>query len=210
MNKKIILICLLITITTLIISCSSIDSKKDSIAYISANPKSTNQKVFTDLNLGTIFDYNFKLTKADKSWVNFWIEGYENGEKMEPFVISELSYGLSPNEIEEGNIGFGLLKNEDSKYSSFFYTPYIKSVPSTMDEKILKNDTQSMIGYAIGSEKVGLNYGEEKIIGIYRQKENSIRSYDYTDSSSIDKIIENDDTVLLLKIKISEKIKDDN
>ncbi|CAH0240973.1 hypothetical protein [Peribacillus simplex] len=55
-----------------------------------------------------------KLTNADKTWVNVSIESYKDG-KQEPQLIDKLSYGLSPNKVEEGNLGFGIINTNDTR-----------------------------------------------------------------------------------------------
>jgi hypothetical protein len=88
-------------VLTLIIGCNNV-SEVDKIAYISSNPNSDYIKTFKDLNLGILFDFNLKLTRADKSWVTIWVEGYSNGNPIEASQFMELSCGSFPNSVEEG------------------------------------------------------------------------------------------------------------
>lgn len=69
-------------------------TNKDSIATISVNSDSEHTNTFKKLNLGELYDFDFKLNNADKTWVNVWIESYKDG-KQEPQPIAELSYGKS-------------------------------------------------------------------------------------------------------------------
>jgi hypothetical protein len=55
--------------------CSSKIRNNKKIAYISLNTDSEYVNTFIELQLGTLFDFNLKLTDADKSWVNIWVEG---------------------------------------------------------------------------------------------------------------------------------------
>ena len=60
--------------------------------------------------------------------------------------------------------------------------------------------------YCIVSEPVGLDLGETKIIGGYRQAEgHSFRPYAYTDQESLAQMIKESRLVLLLKIMVYEK-----
>lgn len=52
-----------------------------SIATIQVNSNSEHMETLEDLNLGVLFDFDFKLNEADKTWVNIWIEKYEDGKK---------------------------------------------------------------------------------------------------------------------------------
>lgn len=62
------------------VGCSSQNSNNNKIAYISANPDSKYENTFKELHLGILFDFKLKLPKADKSWVDIWVEGYSNGK----------------------------------------------------------------------------------------------------------------------------------
>jgi hypothetical protein len=88
--------------------CDNETKNAKKIAYISTTKHSQYAKTFTDLHLGIIYDFNLRLTEADKSWVTLWVEGYENGEKTEPFRLIELSYGLNPTPVSEGPMGLVL------------------------------------------------------------------------------------------------------
>ncbi len=99
------------------VGCNS----NNKIAYISANTNSEYGNTFKELNLGLLWDFSLKLPKADKSWVTIWVEGYSNGEVVEPFPLKQLLYGLSPKQVEEGRIGFGIV-NPNSDDPLFFYT----------------------------------------------------------------------------------------
>lgn len=71
--------------------------------------------VLEDLNLGIVFDYNFKLNNADENWVDLLVERYKDGQ-LESNSLTKLSYGQSPNEVEKGNIGFGILETDDDSF----------------------------------------------------------------------------------------------
>lgn len=51
-------------------------------------------------------------------------------------------------------------------------------------------------------------YCKKEILAVYRQGKNSMSSgYDYQDLDSINNMIKNDTTILLLKLKVEEKDK---
>ena len=184
-------------------------SEVEHAAYISVNENSQYEKTFKDLNLGILYDYNLKVNNADKSWVNVWVEGYQNGEKVDPFHLTELSYGQSPNQVNEGSLVFGII-NPNSEDASIFISSPSGEVhrvlqPTGIKDGIFKKGMGSTWGYAIGSEPIALESGETKIIGVYRQA-NSFRTYDYQDMDSIDRMINEDKGLLLLKIKVEERI----
>lgn len=186
------------------IACSNSETNED-IAYIWANSNSEYEKTFTDLNLGILFDFNFKFPKADKSWVTIWVEGYREGNPMEQFPLTKLSYGISPNEVEEGSMGLGII-NPGSAPQLFIYSGggSISTIPESMDDYLLKNLAVSTWDYAIDDSKIALSSGEEKLLAVYRMAEKSIRTYDYQDMDSINEMISEDGAVLLLKIMVEE------
>lgn len=190
------------------LGCSEKAKSEENIAYISANKDSTYTKTFKDLNLGILYDFNFRLTEADTSWVTLWVEGYKNGEKTDPFRLIELSYGLNPDKLVEGKLGFGIINPRSEENASFFlYSPNVYTDPQAI-ENIL--NSEGVVGrtwsFAIGEEELDLEPEESKILGVYRETGNSVRTYDYQDINQITQMINEDKTVLLLKIKVERKM----
>lgn len=191
-----------ISIFFLIVSSGcSISSKK--IATISVNSDSEYVNTFEDLNLGILYDFDFKLPNADSSWVNVWVESYKDGVK-EPQPLSQLSYGLSPKKVEEGNVGFGIINPNTDTPLVFLYGPNVSTTPQKI-EKINSPGMFSGWEYAIDDRKVELNLGKTYLLGVYRQSsQNSIRTYDLQDEDEVKKMITEDNMVFLLKIKIEK------
>lgn len=189
----------------LIIGCSNEPKPhaNEKIAYISVNENSQYEKTFKDLHLGVLYDYHLKLPQADKTWVTIWVEGYKNGEKMEPFHVEELSYGNYPDPIVEAPMGFGII-NTDAEKPLFFLYSSDASIPPHEVENVLNQEgvRGSLWDYAIGKEVVALESGETRVLGGYRQFKESFRPYDYQDNDQITQMINEDMTVLLLKIKV--------
>lgn len=185
--------------------CSSVNEDREKIAYIKVNADSKYGDTFKELNIGLISDFNLKLPYADKSWVNIWVEGYSNGKAVEPFPLTTLSYGLSPRQIEEGPMGFGILNPNSQEPLFFLYGPNVRTNPHNIENNIIYQSGISTWGNAIGDETIALEPGEEKILAVYRQGKNSLRTYDYQDPEAIEQMIKEDMTVLLLKIKVEEK-----
>lgn len=193
-------------ISSLILSLiiiSGCTNSKDSIATISINSDSEHTNTFKKLNLGQLYDFDFKLNSADKTWVNVWIESYKDGKQV-PQPLTELSFGKSPNKVEEGNLGFGIINTDDDDRLSFLYAPNVTATPQKID-KIHSVGVFSGWDYAIGEGKVDLKFGETYLLGAYREsKGNSIRTYDLQDENEVKKMIKDDSIVFLLKIKIEE------
>lgn len=200
-KKPFIVITLLLITGVGCVRDTSIESNE--IAYISVDTKSKHQKTFEELNLGIIFDYNLKLPRSDESWVKLWIEGYSEGEQIKP-ELSVLEYGQSLNQEEEGNIGVGIINPNNDERQVFLYGPSVSITPHTIDQDIFLTEGISSWDYAMDKKQVVLAPGEEKILAVYRQSAGNMNAYSYEDLKSIEKMIQEDAVVILLKIKIDE------
>ncbi|MBB6217761.1 c-di-AMP phosphodiesterase-like protein [Anaerosolibacter carboniphilus] len=135
MYRKLYVFPLLIIAIILVLNtgCSIKNSDNNKIAYISSNADSEYENTFKELQLGILFDFDLRLPNADKSWVDIWVEGYSNGKAVEPFPLTQLSYGLSPKKVEEGKMGFGII-NPNSKETQFFlYSSGVRTSPHSID-----------------------------------------------------------------------------
>lgn len=169
---------------------------------ISVNPDSEYVNTFNDLHLGLLFDFNFRLPHADDRWVKLWVERYQDGKK-DPKPLTQLSYGESPNEMEEGNIGFGIINPNQKDTSVFLYAPNIVNKPVITENKT--KETMTTWQYGISEDEVTLEVGETKILAAYHGADHSTRTWDLQDTESVNKMIQQDSLVMLLKIKIEEK-----
>ena len=190
----------LLSILSLIIISGCTD--KESITTISVTSDSEHVNTFKKLNIGELYDFDFKLNHADKTWVNVWIESYKDG-KQDSQLLDELSYGKSPNKVEEGNIGFGIINTNDAPLG-FLYAPNITTTPHKI-ENIRSVGVFTGFDYSMEEEKVELKVGKTYLLGAYRvSKGNSIRTYNLQDENEVKKMISDDKIVFLLKIKIEE------
>lgn len=103
-------------------------------------------------------------------------------------------------------MGFGIINPNSDDMQFLFYSQGVKSKtePNFIDNDFFINDGISSWDYAIDNKRVELESGEEKLLAIYRQSEDNLRTYDYQDIDYINKMINEDKTVLLLKIKVEE------
>ena len=201
-KRKVYSLIILLVSLFLLAGCNN---DKGDIASISANSNSEYENTFLDLDLGILFDFNLELPRADESWVIIWVEGYKNGQKMEPSHLLELSYGASPNQHEEGNMGFGMVNPLSDNGLYFLYSPAANMKPQRIDIKTNAVSGGSVIEYAIGEDPIALEADETKVLAVYRQSASSIlKNYDFEDEDAINEIIEEHETVLVLKIKVSE------
>ncbi|WP_430789620.1 hypothetical protein VBD025_04320 [Virgibacillus flavescens] len=203
--KKSYQLLVLIFILLAMAGCSE-GEKEQGIATISSTPDSDYVNTFKELNLGRLFDFNFELPDTDNQLVTLWVEGYSDGEKIESNV-AELIYSVNPEQDEEGHLGFGILSPNNKSPQIFTYAPEVRSEPRPLANNITISGT-SREKYAVGEDEVNLEAGETRILAVYREAEKSYKSYDPQNEEAIEKMIAEDDTVLLFKIKV-EKDKED-
>lgn len=175
-----------------------------SIATIQVNSNSEHMETLEDLNLGVLFDFDFKLNEADKTWVNIWIEKYEDGKKVDE-PLEQLSYGLSINKVDEGNLLFGMINPDKEVRSIFLSAPNVSTGPKII-ENLKSPDSFEAWDYAIGDEKLELKYGKTYLLAVYRQSKGSeVRTgYDYQNEQELQDLINEHNIVCLLKIKLEE------
>jgi hypothetical protein len=183
--------------------CSNND-KRDA-PTISINQDSDYEQTFNDLNLGVLFDFDFYLPHADERWVNLWVERYQDGKKdSEP--LAELSYGNSPEEVDEGRLGFGMINPDSKDTMVFLYGPGISTQPIPIAENQSDLSTLRTSEFTIGKEEEALKLGKTIVLAVYRESgAESIRPFDVKDEESVKRVIQEDKTVLLLKLKVEEK-----
>src|SRR5690606_28084809 len=200
-KNKIILSSILLIFFISSIGCSNSNEKK---VTISKKSDSEYVNTFEELFLGLLFDFELKLPKADKRWINLWVERYIDG-KNDPEPLAHLSYGNSPKEYDEGKLGFGMINPSSEDSLLFLYGPNVRTHP-TLIENEPKTDIFTAWDYAIGDEEVEIKMGETKVLAIYLESNsNFMRSLNLSDEESIKNIIKEHNTVLLLKIKIDER-----
>lgn len=193
---------IMFTTILLISGCSQNENQKE--PTIALNTDSEYHKTFENLNLGYIGDFEFYLPDADKRWVNIWVERYIDGVK-DPEPLTQLSYGNSPNKVDEGSLGFGMINPYGEDTLVFLYAPGVSNQPAIIGKE-KRPDSISSWENAIGEEKVALKIDEPIILAAYRQTDNnSISSKNLQDEESINRMIREDDMVLLLKIVIEER-----
>lgn len=182
-----------------VIGCTQSNKK---IATISVNKKSSYEQTFEDINLGILFDFDFFLPNADKRWVQLWVESYENG-KQNPDNVIDLSYGLNPNKIEEGHLGFGIINSDENTQQLFLFAPNVKSMPQNIENL---SSVITSWGYAIDKKKVHLELDKSYVLAGFRQTtKDYIKDYNFQNEKDVENMIKEDTRLLLLKIKIEAR-----
>jgi hypothetical protein len=188
----------------MLLIASGCKEQNSTTPVISTNPNSDYKQTFEDLSLGIINDFQFKLPEADKRWVRIWVERYIDGVKSkEP--LTQLSYGISPNKVDEGHLGMGIINHQTENPLLFLYAPGVRQTPQSFEKAIADFGFNSW-NYAIGEEEMELEMGKTYLLAVHRQTDNNyIKSYDYQEETELNKMIKEDRMVLLLKIKIEEE-----
>lgn len=204
MSKPIKVILTAILIVLLAAACStSAEDMEDTYAILRQQVDSGDDATFKRLNLGMLFDFELELPHADESWVYIWVERYSMGKKEEQPIIS-LSYGLDPSKRSKGMMGFAVIKGNSGIDQLLLYSP-TTSTGLIHVEDITIDSGANMWGYT-SDKPIVLKSGEEKTLAFYRQVEaTSIETLDPADEKQLQRMIEQDNTVLLMKIKVEKK-----
>lgn len=180
--------------------------QQNAIAYICVSDDSSYTKTFHELNLGTIFDFSLQQNHADESWLELWVEAYQNGQPMDPFQVITLSYGNNPEAKKESNIGFAIMKFDDS-VKAILYSSGISSSKSLPDD-LLDPSLASAWKTTISTQPVGLKYGDEILLAYYVNSELAMfPADDLQAEDEIQKLIEFHKNVLILKLRIDKEPK---
>ncbi|OPA74718.1 hypothetical protein BVG16_23480 [Paenibacillus selenitireducens] len=204
MKYKIIFLLLSILLMLGMTSCNLGKADHDTLAIIQQQPDSESTNTFTNLHLGNIFDFSLELPHADTTWVNIWVEGYQQGTAMPSTSLGSISYGNSPNKIDKGHMGFGMIHLANDKKAIFLYAPPTYTQPKIVDFTNIE-DGPSVWAYAVGEDPVHLRAGEEILLAAYRQIQGTTMESFNPTKEKLKNMMENDDLLLLLKMKVDMK-----
>ncbi|HLR75671.1 MAG TPA: hypothetical protein VK077_10375 [Virgibacillus sp.] len=185
------------------VACSD---KSTDTPTISVSEESTYENTFTDLNLGVLFDFNLHLPHADHRWIKLWVEKYENGKKdTEP--LTKISYGNFPDESIDHHLGFGIIDpNNDEGTLGFLYGSNMRTELIDIRGEFDQEYSNSLWDKALGEDDLQLRLNEPTILAAYRETDNhTIEMVDLQDETSVNRMIEQNNLVLLLKIMIEEE-----
>ncbi len=202
-RSAVILIIVFIVIFTF--GCSDVSKDDKIIAYISQSNNSDYEKTFNDLKIGRVFDYEYKLVNADKTSVQGWLEVYENGQMIDDNIAGFKYIIRSSKNGEEGNLGFGVIESVNGNSSIFFYSPSFKMTPYNIEYDFNKDIGINSWANAIKDQTLSIEKEQEVILAVYREiKGDNLIEYNYQNSDSIEKIIKEDNKVILFKFKIDD------
>ncbi|MFS0724068.1 hypothetical protein [Paenibacillus sp. 1P07SE] len=206
-NLKLTLIGLTLLLIPLATSCShSSNEISDAPAFITILQDSPHTGTFKDLHLGELLYYNLNLTEADKSWIEFYAESYEDGELADPPRMMELSTGLFLEPEHEGPFGWSVLfPNSDAAAMLMFLGDVFASNDADQSMFSLPEGGISTWNQAYApGDTVPLHYGETLVLAAYRVNERSLHPYNLQDSAELERMIQEEKKVYLLKINLEE------
>ena len=187
--------------TVLLSSCLPNENK---VAEIEPVPESDYVRTFEELSVGILFDFQFELQNADQRGVKLWVERYQDGKKDDLPAV-DLVYAKSPNEKDEGHLGFGIINSNTNEPLYFLYAPDVKLEPQNHSGASPVESSMATWDYAFKDKKVDLSLDEERLLAAYRSTtSNEMRTIDLSDPNDVKKMIQEDSEVLLLKILITE------
>ncbi|SDJ80831.1 hypothetical protein [Sediminibacillus albus] len=207
MKRTSFLIAAILIAFLLLSGCTKNLTREEGIlAEVSVAEDSSYQATFEELNLGVMLDFYLKLPQADSTLVKLSAEGYQNGEKVHEKPLLTISYGLNQQESEEGHIGMGIINPSGDNTMLTLFAPGSSSQSDNI-AKYIHQDTNLVSTWddALGDTELSLKAGESAILGAYREAENEIGMHDLQDQQSVETMIESDEIVLLLKMKVEKQ-----
>lgn len=201
--KKWILAVLMIFTIMMSVGCQSQPDQ----STIRAHGDSKYQDTFKELGIGKLFDFSYQLPEANNRWVNVWVDRYRDGKKDENPLI-ELSYGNNPENYEEGSLGLGILRTNSDDASMFLYAEDMKLEPVSVG-RLFEEGYPTSYGFTIEEdEDVTLQLGETKALAVYFQapQKDVVKIRDSRDEEELLEIIEESAVVLVLHMKIEERM----
>ncbi|MNC69879.1 hypothetical protein D3C75_1206220 [compost metagenome] len=100
-------------------------------------------------------------------------------------------------------MGMGIINATASNPLIFLYSSAATALPQGLEQVLNREGVVgSTWSYALGDEEAGLEAGETKVLAVYREVKNRMSTFDYQNAEKVQEMIEDDMTVLLLKIKV--------
>ena len=176
-------------------------SEKSTVVKLSQNED--RKQAFTDLNVVSVLDFDLTWRDADETELFIWAEQYKDG-RLDPEQIISLST-YSEETKENGNIGMGIADVNSETPMVVLYAPG-SAMRSELENKL--DYTNAAYGWeaAIGEESLKVEEGKTYLLGVYRVSDGlSIASYDLQNEGEVERMIKDDRTGFLLKMKVEKK-----
>ncbi|MBD8498603.1 hypothetical protein [Paenibacillus arenosi] len=208
--KLSVLLAMITLLSGMLSSCGLFNehtADKDEIAVIDVDKSHDHAATFKALWIGKVGTYSLKLHRADRSWVDIWVEGYKKGKKLEQPLLA-LSYGRYPHETYDGKVGLVWIYGANNKDMIKLYSESSSVGMVAIDQFIGDKSEAGRTGweYTLGEDGLSLKPGETALIGSFRMNKGSLRTgYDWNDPEAVQEMIQSNDTVMLLKIKVREE-----
>lgn len=180
---------------------AEVDEEDHAIAIVSPVHDSIHEQTFEELGLGKLWTYHLKLPDASNSWVRIWVEWYRNGQLQDQRTV-ELSYGLSPKQVEEGMFGIGLMNLQENSKALTMYSIGVSLHPRVIPELLASEGILGSVPFYAVNGEVKLEAGEALLLGGYRATAGVIETLDVQNPEAITKMIEGDIELLLFKIVV--------
>ncbi len=201
--KKIWCACSVFLLLAVIISGCSVSEASVGSTVIKVSKNTDRQQAFKDLSLVSVLDFDLTWQDADETELIIWAEQYEDGKLDKEQAISFTAY--SEEKKEKGHIGMGIVDAADMAPMLVVYAPG-GSMTTEIEEKIDYSNAFHGWEDSINDEKLKLEIGETYTLGAYRVSNgSSIRSYNLQSEDEVEKMMKDDRTGFLLKVKMTEK-----
>ena len=199
--RKIWCVYSVLLLLTVMVSGCNVSKASGGSTEIKVSENTDRQQAFADLGLASVLDFDLTWQDADETELVIWAEQYADG-KIEEQAISFTD--SSEEEKVKGHIGMGIVDTEDAPPTIVVYA-LGSSMRGALERKI--DHSNAFYGWSsIDDEKVKLEIGKTYTIGAYRVSSgHSIRTYNLQSEDEVKKMMKDDRTGFLLKVKLEKK-----
>ena len=200
--RKIWCVYSLLLLLAAVVSGCNVSEASGGSTVIKVSENTDRQQAFTDLGLVSVLDFDVTWQDADETELVIWAEQYKGGKLDTEQIISFTTY--SEEAKKKGHLGMGIVDAEDAPPMIVAYA-LESSMRVALEGKI--DHSNAFYGWSsIDDEKVKLEIGKTYTIGAYRvSSDPSIRTYNLQSEDEVERMMKDDRTGFLLKVKLEKK-----
>lgn len=193
-----------------------------SYTHIKVDTNKSYEEKFKESEYRTIFGFDYEHPTEERL-LTMELIGYKNGKKYGKKPLATYSYTLNPGGPGVRNVGMAMESKDQDGIDVVFYTSESDWSYLELDETFFKGMGPRMVDYSVNETFQKINYGQNIIVGVImapkiemskkdtETMENlgdrkldyvATEEYDFKNIEDIDRMIQKEESVILLTIKI--------
>ncbi len=179
------------------------DMKVDGLATVEALKEFDTKKAAERLALGPIFEFDVKFQDPNDTKLEVWLDIYKDGERLNG-KMGQVRTEFVDIKRKSEHIGWSMMDPlaDTLDLRLYSYNAKESGTYTSQRETMLKSGYPTSHKYLIDSN-INLKPGKEYPVAAFYQSnsKNTIRGY-----NTLDQLIKNNHVVILMKVKVEEKI----